>query len=84
MESLQYLAPQSGPLKQERSQPGHTHIAFLTSDVDAIYGRFVEHGIPSTSPPVIIADPDSEWDGARAFHATGPDGRTSEFVTMRA
>jgi catechol 2,3-dioxygenase-like lactoylglutathione lyase family enzyme len=84
LELLQYLAPLSAHLKQERSQPGHTHIAFLTSDVDAIYRRFVEHGIPSTSPPVVIADPGSEWDGARAFYATDPDGRTIEFVTMRS
>jgi catechol 2,3-dioxygenase-like lactoylglutathione lyase family enzyme len=84
LELLQYLAPQAAPLNQERSQPGHTHIAFVTSDVDEIYRRFVEHGIPATSPPVTIEDPGTVWDGARAFYATDPDGRTIEFVTMRS
>ena len=84
LELIQYLAPRSDPLNQERSQPGHTHVAFLTGDVDAVYRRFVAHGMLPTSPPIEIADPASEWDGARAFYATDPDGRTIEFVTMRA
>ena len=84
LELIQYLEPQSAPLQQERSQPGHTHIAFLTGDVDAAYRRCVEQGISPTSPPVEVVDPGGEWDGARAFYATDPDGRTIEFVTMRA
>jgi len=84
LELIQYLEPQSAPLRQERSQPGHTHVAFLTRDVDACYRRCVEHGIAPTSPPVEVIDPGSEWDGARAFYATDPDGRTIEFVAMRS
>jgi catechol 2,3-dioxygenase-like lactoylglutathione lyase family enzyme len=83
LELIQYLTPQSVPMKQERSQPGHTHVSFLTNDIDAVYRRFVEQGMPPTSSPVEIVDPGTEWDGARAFYATDPDGRTIEFVTMR-
>jgi catechol 2,3-dioxygenase-like lactoylglutathione lyase family enzyme len=83
LELIQYLAPQSTPLNQERSQAGHTHIAFHAGDVDAVYRLFVRHGVTPTSAPVEIVDPGSEWNGARAFYATDPDGRTIEFVTMR-
>jgi catechol 2,3-dioxygenase-like lactoylglutathione lyase family enzyme len=80
LELIQYIAPRSAPLRQERPQPGHTHLAFSTEDVDAIYRRLLERGVAVTSPPVTLVDPGSEWDGARAFYATDPDGRTIEFV----
>jgi catechol 2,3-dioxygenase-like lactoylglutathione lyase family enzyme len=80
LELIQYLAPRLAPLRQDRPQSGHTHLAFSTEDVDAIYRRLLERGVAVTSPPVTLVDPDSEWDGARAFYATDPDGRTIEFV----
>jgi glyoxylase I family protein len=83
LELIQYLSPRPAPLRQDRPQPGHTHIAFHTDDIDAIYQRLLERGAPVTSPPVTIVDPGSEWDGARALYATDPDGRTIEFVSMR-
>jgi catechol 2,3-dioxygenase-like lactoylglutathione lyase family enzyme len=83
LELIQYVAPRSAPLRQDRPQPGHTHLAFHTDDVDAIYRRLLERGAQVTSPPVTLHDPGSEWDGARAFYATDPDGRTIEFVSMR-
>jgi len=84
LELIQYLSPPSAPLHQDRPQPGHTHLAFRTEDVDAIYRRLLDRGVPVTSPPITIVDPGSEWDGARAFYATDPDGRTIEFVSMRS
>jgi catechol 2,3-dioxygenase-like lactoylglutathione lyase family enzyme len=83
LELLQYVSPPSPPLEQARPRPGHTHLAFHTDDVDTIYRRLMERGAKVTSPPVTLHDPGSEWDGARAFYATDPDGRTVEFVTMR-
>jgi len=84
LELIQYVAPRSPGLAQDRPQPGHTHLAFRTDDVDAIYRRLLERGAAVTSPPVTLHDPGSEWDGARAFYANDPDGRTIEFVTMRS
>jgi glyoxylase I family protein len=84
LELIQYLSPRSAPLHQDRPQPGHTHLAFRTDDIDAIYRRLLDRGVAVTSPPITIADPGSEWDGARAFYATDPDGRTIEFVSMRS
>jgi catechol 2,3-dioxygenase-like lactoylglutathione lyase family enzyme len=84
LELIQYLSPRAAPLEQDRPRPGHTHLAFRTEDVDAIYRCLVARGAAVTSPPVTLCDPGSEWDGARAFYATDPDGRTIEFVTLRA
>lgn len=83
LELLQYLSPRAEPLRQARPQPGHTHLAFLTDDVEAIHRRLLERGAPVTSAPVTLTDPGSEWDGAQAFYATDPDGRTIEFVSLR-
>jgi catechol 2,3-dioxygenase-like lactoylglutathione lyase family enzyme len=83
LELLQYLAPRCEPLAQTRPQPGHTHLAFLTDDVEGMHRRLTERGAPVTSAPVTLVDPGSEWDGAKAFYAMDPDGRTIEFVSLR-
>jgi len=83
LELIQYLSPRAAPLEQDRPRPGHTHLAFRTEDVDSIHRRLLARGAPVTSAPVTLHDPGSEWDGARAFYATDPDGRTIEFVSMQ-
>jgi catechol 2,3-dioxygenase-like lactoylglutathione lyase family enzyme len=83
LELIQYVSPRAPALEQERPRPGHTHLAFRTDDVDSIYRRLLERGAAVTSPPVTLHEPGSEWDGARAFYATDPDGRTIEFVALR-
>jgi len=83
LELIEYLAPVRAPLEQSRPQPGHTHLAFRTDDVEGAHRRLLEHGYQPTSPPVTLIDPGTEWDGARAFYATDPDGRTIELVSLR-
>lgn len=83
LELIQYLAPAQARLEQSRPQPGHTHLAFHTEDLDAVHRRLCERGCAPTSQPVMIEDPGGEWHGARAFYATDPDGRTIEFVSLR-
>jgi glyoxylase I family protein len=83
LELIQYVAPPAERLKQERHQPGHTHIAFLVDDADAAYQRLVACGAVPTSRPVRITEPGSVWDGARVLYACDPDGRTIECVEMR-
>ena len=61
----------------------HHILGIGPKDQKDVYKR-QEQGISPTSPPVEVVDPGGEWDGARAFYATDPDGRTIEFVTMRA
>ena len=83
LELIQYLVPVQARLEQSRPQPGHTHLAFHTDDIEAAHRRLIERGFAPTSEPVMIEDPGGEWDGARAFYATDPDGRTIELVSLR-
>ena len=83
LELIQYAEPRGAPSMQERSAPGHTHIAFVVDDVDAAHARLVALGAAPTSKPVQIVEPGSVWDGARALYACDPDGRTIECVQLR-
>lgn len=78
----QYVVPAAEPLAQSPPQPGHTHLAFHTDDIEALHRRLIDHGFMPTSAAVTLIDPGSEWDGARAFYATDPDGRTIELVSF--
>ncbi len=82
LELIQYLVPTLSTLEQARPQPGHTHLAFRTDDVDGVHRRLLERGFTPTSAPVTLVDPGTVWDGARAFYATDPDGRTIELVAL--
>jgi catechol 2,3-dioxygenase-like lactoylglutathione lyase family enzyme len=78
LELVQYLAPPSARLAQERHQAGHTHVAFVVESIDAALERLTVLGITSASSPVTIAEPGSAWDGTRVLYACDPDGRTIE------
>ncbi|MBS0365786.1 MAG: VOC family protein [Proteobacteria bacterium] len=81
IELIQYLNPALSPLRQQPAQTGHTQIAFRVHDLDTLYRRLtIELGRPCT-PPAVLSEPGSTWDGARACYAQDPDGRTLELLS---
>lgn len=79
LEVLRYEAPPGTPLAQEVNDPGSAHLALEVDDIDAAYGRLVDHGVHVRSAPVTIED-EGSWQGCIACYATGPDGFTVELI----
>ena len=84
LELLQYLVPDRTRLMQRRFDVGHSHIAFIVDDVDAVRVRALTAGALDCSPPVTLHEPGSSWDRVRVCYARDPDGRTIEFVERPA
>lgn len=82
LELIQYVTPTGTRLRQERQQPGHTHIGFVVDDVNAAAERLGDLGVVPTAAPLTIVEPGSAWDGIRAFYCMDPDGRTIECVEL--
>jgi len=60
--------PVSRELGLFRNPPGIDHISFSVTDVDALYGKFMQSGVICGSRPE-----DQSW-GARMFGLKDPDG----------
>jgi catechol 2,3-dioxygenase-like lactoylglutathione lyase family enzyme len=74
LELVSYRSPEG--LSGSRRPPadrGLAHLAFRVSDVDEIYRRLVDAGVPTRSIP-------TELGRDRAFYAHGPDGELIEIL----
>jgi catechol 2,3-dioxygenase-like lactoylglutathione lyase family enzyme len=79
LELLQYLSPDGDPLTPDPARPGGTHIGLRVSDIDAMYLRLSQAGVPIRSKPVEIQEK-GDWLGVRCLYARDPDGVTIELV----
>jgi len=79
LELLQYLSPDGEPLTPDPARPGGTHIGLRVSDIDAMYLRLSQAGVPIRSKPVEIQE-EGDWLGVRCLYASDPDGVTIELV----
>jgi catechol 2,3-dioxygenase-like lactoylglutathione lyase family enzyme len=76
IELFQYLVPESATRELEPRNVGNAHICFVVEDLDALYGRLVEKGISTISPPVEV-DTGVNAGGA-SLYLYDPDGITLE------
>lgn len=79
LELLQYLSPAGTAVTTADNDPGATHISLRVDDIDAAYDRLVRGGVPVRSAPVALEE-SGDWNGARCFYATDPDGVTVELI----
>jgi len=79
LELLQYLSPSGEALTPDPARPGGTHIGLRVTDIDAMYLRLAQAGIPIRSKPVEIQE-EGDWLGVRCLYASDPDGVTIELV----
>ena len=79
LELLQFLSPEGEPLRPDPARPGGTHIGLRVSDIDAMYLRLSQAGVPIRSKPVEIQE-EGDWLGVRCLYARDPDGVTVELV----
>jgi catechol 2,3-dioxygenase-like lactoylglutathione lyase family enzyme len=79
VELIEYLSPRGKRLAAEVNDPGAFHISFRVGDIEAVHRRLVDAGVSVRSEPVEISE-DGEWDGARCFYASDPDGVTVELI----
>ena len=79
LELLQYLSPDGEPLTPDPARPGGTHIGLRVSDIDAMYLRLSQAGVPIRSKPVEIQE-EGDGLGVRCLYASDPDGVTIELV----
>ncbi|MEA2213283.1 MAG: diaminopimelate decarboxylase [Solirubrobacteraceae bacterium] len=79
LELLEYVSPKGVPVTKADNDPGSTHMALRVDDIDAFHARLVAAGVPVRSSPVTLDDPD-DWNGARCFYASDPDGVTVELI----
>jgi catechol 2,3-dioxygenase-like lactoylglutathione lyase family enzyme len=79
LELLQYLSPQDEGLDPRPWLSGATHIGLAVEDVDALFARLTEAGVPVRSDPVEIHE-DGSWNGVRVLYASDPDRVTVELV----
>jgi catechol 2,3-dioxygenase-like lactoylglutathione lyase family enzyme len=77
LELFEYRSPTGEPIRPHTWNPGATHIAFNVDDIDELWGRLKEAGVPTRSPePIMIDDP--RWYGVRCAYIEDPDGVTIE------
>jgi catechol 2,3-dioxygenase-like lactoylglutathione lyase family enzyme len=83
LELLEYLEPDGRPLDQRPCDPGASHLALAVDDVDGVWERLAESGVPVNSPPIEPGGYDEAWKGARCAYLSDPDGRTVELIERR-
>lgn len=79
LELLQYLSPNGEPLTPDPARPGGTHIGLRVPDIDSMYLRLSQAGVPTRSKPVEIQE-EGDWLGVRCLYVMDPDGVTIELV----
>jgi catechol 2,3-dioxygenase-like lactoylglutathione lyase family enzyme len=83
LEVIEYRSPAGEPLTQRPWDPGASHLALRVDDVDAVWRRLADAGVPTPGAPTTITAPGS-WHGVRCVYVTDPDGRTVELVQRPA
>ncbi len=61
------------------ARPGGTHIGLRVADIDGMYLRLSQAGVPIRSKPVEIQEK-GDWLSVRCLYARDPDGVTIELV----
>jgi len=79
LELIEYVDPRGTPSRPAVNDPGATHISLRVSDIEAIHHRLTDANVSVRSRPVTITEP-GEWQGARCFYASDPDGVTVELI----
>jgi catechol 2,3-dioxygenase-like lactoylglutathione lyase family enzyme len=85
IEMFQYTAPRkSVPLNPKGlpSDIGIGHLCFQVDDIEAVYGKLKEKGIPFVSSPVTIPKTHKDVGGVRFCYFKDPDGILLEILSL--
>jgi catechol 2,3-dioxygenase-like lactoylglutathione lyase family enzyme len=56
------------------------HVAIVVDDIEAVWTRLTEAGVPTRSRPVTLHDAGPRWNGVAVAYVSDPDGVTVELV----
>jgi catechol 2,3-dioxygenase-like lactoylglutathione lyase family enzyme len=56
------------------------HVAIVVDDIEAVWTRLTEAGVPARSRPVTLHDSGPRWNGVAVAYVSDPDGVTVELV----
>ncbi|MCL7451659.1 MAG: VOC family protein [Anaerolineae bacterium] len=78
VELIEYVTAKGRPYDRNNNDAGAMHIALQVEDIDAVYQRFLEHGVRFTAPPATI--PAGPMEGWRWTYFFDPDGVSLEII----
>ena len=85
IEMFQYVAPcQSVPVCPNAlpSDIGIGHLCFQVDDIEAVYRKLKEKGVPFVSSPVTLPDTHKDVGGVRFCYFKDPDGILLELLAL--
>jgi catechol 2,3-dioxygenase-like lactoylglutathione lyase family enzyme len=82
IELIEYIQPEGKPLDLTTCNAGVAHIAFVVSDITALYNNLSRQGVAFLSPPVWTQSNDGQRQWGVCY-LKGPDNITFELIEKK-